>query len=76
MAVVITSTSKVVVDTFAETRENDVVNLAQEMEFSMEDDQQILKQIFRRTGVIVQPILTCFAPTEGLFGLSGEHVFS
>ncbi|CAE7419773.1 CACNA1C [Symbiodinium sp. CCMP2456] len=38
----------VVVDTFAETRENDVVNLAQEMEFSMEDDQQILKQIFRR----------------------------
>ena len=38
-------------DTFAETRENDVVNLAQEMEFSMEDDQQILKQIFRRTCV-------------------------
>ncbi|CAE7292238.1 TPC1 [Symbiodinium natans] len=38
----------VVVDTFAETRENDVVNLAQEMEFSMEDDQHLLRKIFHR----------------------------
>lgn len=38
----------VVVDTFAEVRENDVVNLAQELEFNIEDDQKILRQIFHR----------------------------
>ena len=39
---------QVVVDTFAEVRENDVVNLAQELEFNIEDDQKILRQIFHR----------------------------
>ena len=54
---------KVVVDTFAETRENDVVNLAQEMEFSMEDDQQLLKQIFSRTGMRHHCIRRCAGPS-------------
>ncbi|CAE7358076.1 CACNA1C, partial [Symbiodinium pilosum] len=38
----------VVVDTFAEVRENDVVNLAQELEFIIEDDQKVLREIFDR----------------------------
>ncbi|CAJ1352992.1 unnamed protein product, partial [Effrenium voratum] len=41
----------VVVDTFAEVRESDVVNLAEEMGHTIETDKKILQQIFERLDV-------------------------
>jgi len=41
----------VIVDTFAEARERDIMNLAQELELSHEDDKKFLRKMFDRLDV-------------------------
>ncbi|OLQ03638.1 hypothetical protein AK812_SmicGene13407, partial [Symbiodinium microadriaticum] len=41
----------VVVDTFAEVRESDVLNLAQELDHNLEIDKKILQKIFERLDI-------------------------
>ena len=42
------SLPKVVVDTFAEARQNDILNLAEEMEEDIEKDREALQKLFSR----------------------------